>query len=164
MKITTKVLIVFMVCALTLTAKKVQAINITITGSWLLTIDASNLQAGAGSDLIDTYESASDVKISRAGGREEKDWRNWRVDVKKTHTNWHSNFLLEVIRTSDGTGRGTISGGNTSYQEVTDAYKSFFSGLGDRRGVHVRLELSGVSVQVPPDTYTTTVYYTVVEL
>jgi len=134
------------------------AVNITITGSWAETIDASDLQAGAGSDLIDTYESASNtVAIDIITPT------NWRVDVKKSDTNWHANFQLYVRRTSDGSGSGSISGG-TSYQEITDTDQSFFNGTLDRSNITGQLELTGVSVQIPVDTYTTTVYYTVVDL
>jgi len=132
------------------------AISITVTGNWSETIDSTDLQAGAGSDLISTYESAVDtvsIDISATIG-------NWGLDVKKFDTNWHSDLHLHVKRTSDGTGSGSISGGG-AYQEVTDTDQSFFSGNGDRSSINVQLELTGVSIQVPPDTYTTTVYYTV---
>ena len=134
------------------------AISITATGSWSETIDASDLQAGAGSDLISTYESAADaviIDITDAGGA-------WGLDVKKINTNWHSNLHLHVKRSSDGTGSGDISGGG-SFQEVTDTDQSFFSGDSDRSNVNVKLKLTGVSIQVPLDTYTTTVYYTVTD-
>jgi len=132
------------------------AIAITVTGNWADTIDASDLQGGPGSDLISTYESASNVGIvdisSTAG--------NWAMVVKKTDTNWHGNFHLYVKRTSNGSGSGTISGG-TAYQEITDINQNFFSGNSDRNSINVQLELTGVSIQVPPTVYTTTIYYTV---
>lgn len=134
------------------------AVSITVTGSWAETIDALDLQAGAGSDLIDTYESASNtVAIDIIAPT------NWRVDVKKSDTNWPANFQLYVRRTSDGSGSGSISGG-TSYQEITDTDQSFFNGTLDRSNITGQLKLTGVSVQIPVDTYTTTVYYTVVEI
>ena len=132
------------------------AISITVTGNWPETIDSDDLQAGAGSDLIDTYESAADVvtiDVSATVG-------DWGLDVKKIDTNWHSNLHLHVKRTSDGAGSGSISGGDT-YQEVTDTDQSFFSGNDDRSSITVQLKLTGVSIQVPSDAYTTTVYYTV---
>lgn len=136
------------------------ALDISVSGDWSETIDASDLQAGAGSDLIDTYESVSEqVSIDITKARE----KNWRVDVKKIDDNWHSDFQLSVKRTSDGTGPGSISGG-TSYLEVTDIDQSFFNGYEDKREIYVQLKLSGVSIQVPPDVYITTVYYTVVEI
>jgi len=135
------------------------AITITVTGNWAETIDASDLQAGAGSDLISTYESASNVGIvdisSTAG--------NWALVIKKTDTNWHGNFHLYVKRTSDGSGSGTISGG-TAYQEITDTDQPFFRGSSDcfdRSNINLQLKLEGVSIQVPPGTYTTKIYYTV---
>lgn len=132
------------------------AISIAVTGSWSETIDALDLEDGAGSNLISTYESAADavsINISSTVG-------NWGLDVKKIDTNWHSNLHLQVKRTSDGTGSGSISGGDV-YQEVADTDHSFFGGNSDRSDVKVRLKLTGVSVQVPPGIYTTTVYYTV---
>lgn len=132
------------------------AISITVTGNWPETIDSTDLQAGAGSNLIDTYESATDavtIDISATAG-------DWGLDVKKIDTNWHSNLHLHVQRTSDGAGSGSISGGD-AYQEVTDTDVPFFSGNGDRSNIKVQLKLTGVSIQVPPDIYTTAVYYTV---
>lgn len=132
------------------------AISITVTGDWPETIDSADLQAGAGSDLISTYESAADavnIDISATVG-------DWGLDVKKIDTNWHSDLHLYVKRTSDGSGSGSISGGD-AYQEVTDTDQGFFSGNDDRSSINVQLRLTGVSIQVPPDTYTTAVYYTV---
>jgi len=132
------------------------AISIAVTGNWSETIDSTDLQDGAGSDLISTYESAINavsIDISATVG-------NWGLDVKKTDTNWHSDLHLHVKRTTDGTGSGSISGGGT-YQDVTDTDQNFFSGFLDRSMINIQLELTGVSIQVPPDTYTTTVYYTV---
>lgn len=160
MKRVTKFLILLVMFGLIATGEKGEAaVSITVSGSWSLSIDASDLVAGAGSDLIGTYQSNSDqivLDIDVGKG-------NFRVDVSKINTNWHSDFQLYVRRTSDGTGSGKISGG-TSYQEVTDTYQSFFTFKKDRTGINLQLKLSGVSVQVAPDTYTTTVYYTVVKI
>jgi hypothetical protein len=136
------------------------SIDITVTGSWSENIDALNLLAGAGSNLTDTYQSATaavQLNITAIG--------NWRVDVKKTDSNWHSSLELYVKRTGDGTGTGGIPSGGTSYQKVdTDIDQSFFTGNGDRSNIPVQLQLTGVSIQVPPGVYTTTVYYTVIQL
>ena len=106
-----------------------------------------------------TYESLTnqilvEVKVARV--------KTWRVDVSKTDSNWHTDFTLSVQRTGNGTGAGSISGG-TSYQEVTSTDIEFFSGDKNRKDIPVQLRLSGMSVDVAPDTYTTTVYYTVLE-
>jgi len=132
------------------------AISISAPGSWSQTIDASNLTGGAGSNLNNTYQSdpaAVSITITATSG-------NWGLTVKRIDSKWHNNLHLWVKRTSDGSGSGSISGGS-SYQEVTDIDQAFFNGNGDRSDVNIQLQLTGVSIQVPSDTYTATVYYTV---
>ena len=137
-------------------ANKAEALDIAVTGDWSETINASDLISGAGSDLIDSYESAFNaVSLSISGTT-----GTWRIDVKRVDSTWHGDFILYVKRTSDGTG-GSVSGG-TAYQEVSATSLSFFSGSDDVSGINVQLKLSGVSIQIPPDTYTTTIYHTVV--
>lgn len=136
-------------------------ISIIQTGSWSETVSASDLQAGAGTDLISSYESTTDagsIDISGTTGLAD----NWRVDVRKVDTTWHLNLHLFVKRTADGTGPGSITGG-TAYQEVTSSDLSFFSGAGDRSAVKTQLKITGVSIEVPPNSYSVTVYYTVVD-
>ena len=132
-------------------------LTINVTGNWSETIDASDLQAGAGSDLKSTYESAADAGLlaisDTAGGA-------WRVDVRWSDTTWHTNFTLSVKRTGDGSGGGSISGG-TVYQVIGESNVEFFSGTGDRSGIPLQFKLGDMSLQVPPDTYSTTVIYTV---
>jgi len=137
------------------------AISISLAGLWSETVDASDLAGGAGSNLISTYESASNqVSIDVSGTAGDSD--TWRVDVKKTDTSWHSDLHLSLRRTSDGSGSGTIAGG-ASYQEATETFGEFFSGSGDRASINVQLKITGVSVNVPADSYSATVYYTVVD-
>lgn len=139
--------------------------DIVVKGGWSLTVDESNLAGGAGTDLIDTYESdleALEIRIRKGGLTKFDDWY-WRVDVNKSDFNWHQDFRLDVRRTSDGTGEGNISGGS-AYREVTDSPDTFFSGSRNRSQIGVQLRLRGMSVSVPPDDYSTTVYYTVIEM
>jgi hypothetical protein len=149
-----------LLCALALTTGAAKAgINVTVTGSWIETVDESDLVGGAGSELDSTYESAADQIIVRVGGAGRK---SWRIDVRKIGPSWPSGVRLFMRRTSDGSGPGTISGG-TSYQEVTDTYQSFFSGTRNRSNIHVQERMTGVSADIPCGTYTTTIYYTVVQ-
>ena len=138
------------------------ALGIAVTGDWSETIDASDLQAGAGSNLKSTYESAADagaLTISGTSGDED----TWRVKVRRTEsTNWHSNFILSVKRTNDGSGGGSISGG-TEYQAISTTNVEFFSGAGDR-GILLQLKLDGMSLGIPPGAYSTTIIYTVEDL
>lgn len=159
MKNTVRHIVLLLLFLLIFTGGICWAADIKSIGSWSETIDSLDLQAGPGSDLIGTYESASNqIKINVESTNE-----YWRVDVRKSDTNWHSNFQLSVRRTSDGTGNSPVSGG-TSYQEITDIDQSFFNGHRQRTDIDVQLKLTGISIQIPPDTYTTTVNYTVVEI
>jgi len=139
------------------------AISISAVGTWSETVDQADLAGAPGSNLNTTYESATDqVSIDISGTVPAPPADNWRVDVKKTDTTWHSDLHLHLKRTSDGTGPGTISGGS-SYLEVTDTYAEFFGGANDRTGIYLQLKITGVSVSVPANTYSTTIYYTVVD-
>jgi hypothetical protein len=143
-------------------AGRVAAIDISISGDWTKTIDWGDLSAGAGSDLTGIHESASDqgvISIANTTGSSDA----WRVDVSRTDTNWPGDFALYVKRTSDGTGNGgTISGGY-AYQEVTTSSASLFSGTGNWSGIDICLKLTGVSLSVAPNTYSTTITYTLVD-
>jgi len=137
------------------------AMDIMGSGMWSPTIGASDLTAGAGSNLTGSYQSNSDqvlISISNTMGYDD----NWRVDVRRSDTNWHSNFVLSVRRTGDGTGGGLIAGGG-SYQSVGISDGAFFSGAGDRSDITIQLEISGVSIQIPPATYSTSIIFTVVD-
>jgi hypothetical protein len=130
--------------------------DITATGGWTETIDASDLQSGAGSDLVGTYNSgagASVISVTYA--------TSWRVDVRRTDGTWQTDFSLYSQRTSDGTGAGTISGG-TAYIEITGVDTEFFSGTQDRSDVGAGYELTGMSIDAAPATYNTTVTFTIV--
>jgi len=87
-----------------------RAQTISLTGSWTLTIDVSNLIGGPGTDLTDMYESAANqivINVSATGNT------SWRVDVRKSDITWPGQFHLDVRRTGNGTGNGTVSGGLT---------------------------------------------------
>lgn len=137
-------------------------IIVSTTGDWSLSVGSSDLQSGAGSDLIADYDNAgSPGIISIAGTSGDAD--AWRIDVRRVDLQWDSGLTLRVKRISDGLGGGSVSGGE-SYLDIGLADFTFFSGLGDRSGVQVQFQLSGVSLQLPPDTYSTTIVYTVVDL
>ncbi len=138
----------------------VAQVAITASGGASEIIDAADLQTGAGSDLYSSYESATEaVSITISGTAGAGD--TWRVDVKRVDTTWHGNLALSVKRTGDGTG-GIVSDGET-YLEITSTDQSFFTGSGDVSGITTQLKLSGMSIQVSSNTYTTTVWFTVVD-
>lgn len=131
--------------------------DLTAVGGWSRTVNSGDLAAGAGSNLLAAYESAagaSTVDISNTGGA------GWRVDIRRSDGNWDSHFTLSVRRTSDGAGAGSVSGGD-AYQAVGTNDTTLFTGVANRSGVDLQYRLSGMSVSVPPGSYTTTVILTV---
>lgn len=163
MRFTIKILIIFFLIPLFFAAQTAHAaISITVTGNWIdETIDKNDLVAGAGSDLQSVYTSVSgQVSIDISGSSGPTD--AWRIDIRKIDSNWNSSLHPYVMRTSDGTG-GSVSGGG-SYQEVTDINTSFFSGSGDVTGLNVQLRMTGASIQINPASYSTVLYYTVVDI
>jgi hypothetical protein len=134
-----------------------EAQDISAVGGWTETIDSSDLVSGAGSDLAGTYESNADATTIDITHDPQ-----WRVDIHRTDTNWSLDFTLYARRTSDGSGSGSISGG-TSYMEITTVGTQFFTGSENRSGIDAQYQLTGMSVGVSPDTYSTTVTYTVVD-
>jgi len=160
--ITIRIFIIFLLAPLFFVSQTAHAaISITVTGSWVETIDKNDLLSGAGSDLQSTYTSVSgqvSLNISGTSGASDA----WRVDIRKVDDNWNNNLHPYVMRTSAGTG-GSVSGG-ASYQEVTDINTLFFSGSGDVTGINMQLRLTGASIQISPSSYSTVLYYTVVDI
>ena len=100
------------------------------------------------------------IDISGAASADDQ----WLVDVKKADTTWHNNLHLYIQRTSDGDAPPSRISGGGSYQEMLVTDQEFFSGEGNINGIEAQLKLDGVSVQIPPDTYSTIVCFTVVDI
>lgn len=142
-------------------ASRASALDITVTGSWTDTVDQNDLRSGIGSNLNATYTSPTNVNIvaiTNATGTSDA----WQVSIRRIDTTWNPAMVLSVRRTSTGSGSGSIQGG-TSYIQVTTSDQSFFTGAGNRSNVRVQLRLSGVSLQIPPNQYSTTVQYTIID-
>jgi len=139
--------------------------DISVGGSWDLSIDVSDMQSGMISELNSTYESPAD-QITSSVTNSSYGWFGtwyWMVSVSRDNTQWHSALHLDVRRSSSGLGFGSVSGG-TSYQEVTTTNRAFITGSRHRLWMGFQLRVRGVSSAVPAGTYSTTVTYTIVEL
>jgi hypothetical protein len=139
----------------------VAVINITVAGSWTQSIDKNNLTGGTGTDLTSTFTSAQNANlITITGAKNRND--NWQINIKRIDTAWNSSLQIFAMRTSSGTGQGSVSGGQ-AYIQVTQNDTTFFTGAGSLSGISVQLMLTGASLQVPPNQYTTTIEYTVID-
>lgn len=138
-------------------ALPVSAADISATDSYTKTITSSDLISGAGTDLKNTYESASnqiDVDISGL-------WSHTHaISVYKVDSSWNSNLHLYVRRTATGTAGSEVWNG-TSYQEVTSTATEFFRADLDSYNIKLQFELTGMSIHIPIGTYSTTVYLTI---
>jgi len=141
-------------------SSSVFAVDLALTGDWSKTIDADDLSFGAGSDLNPAYESPSDqvlIDITNTMGGGD----SWRIDVHKSDVSWNANIAVYTKRTSNGSG-GSVSGG-TSYVQITDSDQIFFSGTDDVTDIGLQYKIDGVSIDINPDTYSTTIVYTVID-
>lgn len=136
-------------------------LNITVTGSWSQSIDKNNLTGGAGTNLTSTYTSAQNANLMTITGTKNRNDR-WQVTIRRIDTSWNSTLQLLARRTSNGSGNGTVSGGQT-YIQVTTSATTFFSGAGDLSSIAIQLQLTGASLQVSPSQYVTTIQYTIVD-
>jgi hypothetical protein len=138
---------------------RVGAIELAASGGLTRNIGRTDLVSGAGSNMNSTYTdaAATSLTVSDTAGASD----NWRIDVRKADTAWNGALLLKVRRDTDGSGSGSVAGG-TSFIEITDSDGQFFSGVGDRSGISLSYQLTGMAVTIPPGFYNTTVIFTVV--
>jgi hypothetical protein len=150
-------------------ARPVEAgIQVTVIGGFSETVDSSSLVGGAGSNLQPSYTSAvgaSTLDVSGTTGSADA----WRIDVRRVDSSWDPSLALKVRRSSDGSvcaGEplgSEINGGVTNLL-ITTVDTTFFSGRGSRCSIALVYELDGVSIQIPPGAYSTSITFTVVDL
>lgn len=146
-------------------------LNITSPLNWELVMDEQDVSQ-AGEDVPSSMQSASDETIMMIEGRpawwnpnhpnhikfcEQRGRCDWQVEIERADNNWHSNLKLMVRRTS---GPNNVYEGNL-WREIHSYPEFFFWGQGNAENIHIQYEISGISVTIPADTYSTQVYYTV---
>jgi hypothetical protein len=129
--------------------------DLTSSGDWLESVNASNLIAGAGSDL-QPLQSMAGVTILNVGNAP----GNWRVKARRSAGQWNGNITVWVRRTSDGSGSGTIGGG-TTFVELGATDVDLFSGTLNRGNISLQFKVTGLNRTVPPDTYTSSIIFSV---
>ncbi len=135
------------------------AATLTSSGGWVAEIGSSDLLFGAGSDLKDGYSSpvaATTLEVSGCADQSEE----WEIRIRFGDQIWDNHFSLAAKLTSKGTGEGVIIGGDT-FQVITASDTIFLTGQGDQSGITVQYQLTGVSIQILPENYSTTVEFTI---
>lgn len=148
---------------------ELNVLTVTGTDPSTVTIGVGDLTGGAGSALVTAKENtAGDLVMSVW---DDDDGHNlgkstWRVVVKRSvSANWPAALAVAVKRTGDGISIPTgheIEGGE-SYRTITGTDAEFFVSSFVRTGVPLRFRLAGISLAVPPDTYTATITFTMID-
>lgn len=155
------VIVIFIAVSVICYATPSHSLDVTVTGTYTESIDATDLISGAGSNLTASYESAADQVImdisNSLGGGD-----SWRIDVSKSDISWSASITLYVKRTSDGVG-GSVSGG-TTYMEITDVDQQLCTGTDDVTGIDLQYKVDDISISIDPGNYDTSIVYTIVDL
>lgn len=144
-------------------ADSAEAITLTVTGGHGFIIDGGSLSGGPGSNLVSQY-SGPDDSIILSVGDTLGNGDGWQIEVRREDLLWHGSLDVRLLRTGAGSGGGSISGGDSLSLTLTASDQFFFEGTGDRTDIPVRIELEGVSVLVPADTYTGNITFTLVDI
>lgn len=137
--------------------------DVTSVGGWSLVVGATNLVAGAGSDLLGTYQSAGNQTLVTVNNTLNKN-DAWRLDVRRNDILWRAGLTLSVKRTAYGSGPGVNPTGGQAYQSIGTNSTTLLSGAGNRSGIALQFQLDGVSIQLPPAIYMTTLTFTLVDI
>ena len=144
------------------TSVRAAGADIAVKGAWSLAITADDLVGGPGSELRPTYESLPDqvlLSVSKTAGIASK----WRIDVRRANVNWPNGVRL-FIRVSDpGTGAGLVDA-DGAYREVEAAEHAIMSGTGDRSATAIQFRLTGMSLKVAANIYSTSIIFSVVDI
>lgn len=136
-----------------------QNINISVTGNWTRTIAASDISE-AGNDYPAAYVSNLNQTLMTISPNNNNKLIN--VLVSRDNIAWHNNLNLKVKRTANGTNGNTNISGGLIFQTITSVDANFFTCTGTHNFVPLQYEISGISVVLPVQNYSTTITYTVI--
>lgn len=135
--------------------------SIVVVGSWTKNINASTI-SDAGNDYPSAFTSAANQTQISIGIKNRN--KPVYIYVHKNDAAWNSNLILKVRRTSNGTNNNTIVLGGSSFQTITNTgtiSPYLFSCEGYDTTVPLQYEITGLSVLLPVQTYSTMVVYTI---
>lgn len=155
-----RTLCTFFACLIALAAGRVEAIDLTATGNLAAGAIPAAALVAAGTRPVGTYEYPSSTGLDVTLTKNKRD--NWSIEVRHSTTSWPPAVKLWVKRSSNGIGAGTLSGGEI-YQEVTASNRTLCSGAGDRSGISLAFQLTGLSLLDPPGSYHSSALFTVVD-
>ena len=137
------------------------AINLTVSsgGAWTLALGSANLSGAAGSDFTMPQTSPNPQVTLRVQG---VSTNTWNITVARD-SNWSSiPATLEIQRTSNGTGAGTVNAtpALNTYFAVTSTAVQIASGTRNRTGLTFQFRINNVTVATGAGSWVTTLTYT----
>ncbi len=133
---------------------------VSVTGSWDKSFNELDI-TDEGNDYAGTYESmAAQTVITITSNNQHKPitvYVNKKIDVTGE---WHPNLDLQIKRTDNNNNNST---GGLAFQTITDNNSVFFYTKGWENKVPIQYRINGISVLLPVQDYTTTIYFTVTQ-
>lgn len=164
---------VILLLSLTVSAQK-----ISVSGRWEFSLDSNEI-SDAGNDYNKSYLSNTNQSKITYSSYPKSNYRDrnsyFDVYVHKEDINWSPELKLEIKRTSVGTSRNPQVYQGTNFIEISnnlfdpDSYNPnnyqtinfFFYSIGKVKNINVQYKISGLSVLLPVDNYSTEIVYTV---
>ena len=138
---------------------------ISQVSNWQEDLDATDLSTPeeAGADLNSTLETVANY--NQLDILNVATTQDWKITVSKSDINWPAAFIPYVQRTSNGVPCGTCSGVNTitsptGYMQVTNLEQDFVFGSGEVTDIDVQFRVTGISLTVDADNYSTEIIFT----
>lgn len=138
---------------------------ISQVSNWQEDLDATDLSTPeeAGADLNGTLQTASNynqLDILNVASTQD-----WKISVSKSDINWPAAFVPYVQRTANGVPCGSCAGVNTitspsGYLQITNLEQDFIFGSGEVTGIDVQFRVTGISLTVDADNYSTEIIFT----
>lgn len=136
-----------------------QNVSISVSGNWAKTIAATDISE-AGNDYPTSYESNTNQTLLSLNPNSQGKGIN--VYVTRSDIKWHNDLILQIRHTSTGNNNSVDSG--FLYETITNGQSSitpFFTCKGAVSSMTLQYRITGISVLLPVDIYSTTITYTV---
>ena len=145
-----------------------QELTMSPLSDWNVRLSENDLRAGE--DFVSTLTSDEDQsKVTIEVGPANfyyMFFNSWSLSVERSGGKWDNDLELYIRRTGSGQSAGfffaNISGGE-SFVRINRSSREFFRGNGYRYDVPIQLEIRGISLTIPTDTYSTDLIFTVLD-
>lgn len=131
-------------------------------GNWTKNISALDIIYGAGNDYSNSILSADNQSlITVSPGGKIQNYVSIDVLVQREDVAWLNSLSLNVRRTDKGNNGNNMISGGINFQPISNINSTVvFSCTGQHTSVPLQYEVTGISVLVPVQNFSTRVVYT----